>query len=150
MIPGVDFIGVGMGAVIVNQEGKIFLAKRGKEARNNEGKWEFPGGGVKLRETLEDAIKREIKEEFGINIEPLEIFIVSDNIIESEQHWVVIGYISKFLEGEPKIFEPHKCTEIGWFALDEIENLDLTELDRVWLNELKEKHLDKLINLSNI
>ena len=40
---GKDFIGVVIGAVIVNKKGKIFLSKRGSEAQNERGKWECPG-----------------------------------------------------------------------------------------------------------
>ena len=41
---GVDYIGVGVGAVIQNEEGKFFVALRGKEARNESGTWEFQLG----------------------------------------------------------------------------------------------------------
>lgn len=43
---GVEYIGVSAGAVIFNEEGKLFMAKRGAEARDDQGKWEFPGGPV--------------------------------------------------------------------------------------------------------
>jgi ADP-ribose pyrophosphatase YjhB (NUDIX family) len=56
MKKGVDFIGVGVGAIILNDEGKVFLAKRGHKAKNERGTWEFPGGGVEFGEKLVDAI----------------------------------------------------------------------------------------------
>jgi 8-oxo-dGTP pyrophosphatase MutT (NUDIX family) len=65
MKKGIDYIGVGVGAVIFNREGPVFLARRGKQARNESGKWEFPGGGVEFGETLEHALAREILEEYG-------------------------------------------------------------------------------------
>ena len=68
MKKGVDYIGVGVGAVIFSPDGKIFLAKRGKEAGNESGKWEFPGGGVEFNETLEHALMREVTEEYGFAI----------------------------------------------------------------------------------
>ena len=48
MIEGRDHIGVGVGAMILNEEGLIYLAKRGPAARNERGAWEFPGGGFAL------------------------------------------------------------------------------------------------------
>ncbi|MDO8524700.1 MAG: hypothetical protein Q7R99_03655 [bacterium] len=39
---GVDYIGVGAGAIIFNNEGKVFIAQRGPGARNESGKWDFP------------------------------------------------------------------------------------------------------------
>jgi len=49
MKKGIDYIGVGAGAIIFNKDGALFLAKRGKEARNEKHKWEFPGGQRRVR-----------------------------------------------------------------------------------------------------
>jgi 8-oxo-dGTP diphosphatase len=65
---GIDFIGVGVGAVIVDGQGRMFLARRGPQSRNERGLWEYPGGSVEFGETLRQALKREIHEEFGIEI----------------------------------------------------------------------------------
>lgn len=66
---GIDYIGVGVGAAIFNTEGKLFITLRGKEAKNERGKWEIPGGSVEFGETFQEAIKREIKEEVGVEVE---------------------------------------------------------------------------------
>src|SRR5690348_8756884 len=68
MRKGIDYIGVGVGAVLFNREGKIFLSKRGKKSRNERGKWECPGGALEFGESFEDTIQREMEEEFGIKI----------------------------------------------------------------------------------
>lgn len=70
---GVDYIGVGVGAAIFNSEGLLFITKRGKEAKNERGKWEIPGGSVEYGETFEQAIKREIKEAHGVEIAVIEL-----------------------------------------------------------------------------
>ena len=127
MKKGVDFIGVGVGAIIVNSEGKLFLAKRGREVRNESGKWEFPGGGVEFGDTLEATLKREIMEEYGVGIKVGELLDVCDHIISAEhQHWVSPSYICSVVAGEPKICEPHKCDEIGWFSVKEVLQMDLS------------------------
>ena len=59
---GIDYIGVGVGAIIVDAQGRVFLAKRGLQAKNERGLWEFPGGSVEFGETLRDALVREIRE----------------------------------------------------------------------------------------
>jgi 8-oxo-dGTP diphosphatase len=58
MKKGIDYICVGAGAIIFNMNGALFLAKRGREARNEKYKWEFPGGSVEFGETLEKALVR--------------------------------------------------------------------------------------------
>jgi len=59
---GIDFIGVGVGAVIVDDAGRLFLARRGPLAKNERELWEFPGGAVEFGERLADALRREIRE----------------------------------------------------------------------------------------
>jgi len=118
---GTDYIGVGVGAMIFNDREKVFLAKRGPKARNEAGKWDFPGGSVEFGETVENAIKREIKEEFDINIEILELLEVNNHIIpEEKQHWISPTFIARIVSGEAKIMEKDKNEKIGWFTLDKI------------------------------
>ncbi|MBN1371905.1 MAG: NUDIX domain-containing protein [Anaerolineaceae bacterium] len=124
---GVDYIGVGVGAIIVAEDGRLFLARRGPLAKNERGLWEFPGGSVEFGERLKDALQREIAEEYGIQIEVGELLDVVDHLLPEEgQHWVSPTFICRVTEGEPVICEPGKCDAIGWFRIEEIpENLSV-------------------------
>lgn len=138
---GIDYIGVGVGAAIFNDEGRLFITKRGKKAKNESGTWEIPGGSVEFGETFEEAIKREIKEELGIEIEILELLGICDHIIPQEkQHWVSPTYICRITKGKPKILEPEKCEEIGWFTLSEAEKLPLSIVTKYDVGLLKKKN----------
>ena len=118
---GYDFIGVGVGAIVFNNQGRVFLAQRGPQARNEQGTWEFPGGSVEFGETLRDAIKREFLEEFEMIIEIEELLNVSDHILPQErQHWVSPTFIGRHIGGTPHIAEPQKCSAIGWFSLTDL------------------------------
>lgn len=118
MQPGRDYIGVGVGAIIVGEEGEVFLAQRGPAARNERGCWEFPGGAVAFGERLEDAIQREIREEFGMEIVVERLLHVVDHLLPDEgQHWVSPTYIARHTAGVPRILEPQKCSAFGWFLL---------------------------------
>jgi mutator protein MutT len=135
---GVDYIGVGVGAVIRDHDGKCFLARRGKEARNESGKWEFPGGGVEFGERLEDALIREIREEYGFEVTVLRLLDVVNHLIPDEnQHWVSPTFLCGHKGGTPRILEPHKCDEIGWFALNEIPEGKLTIASKKSLESLR-------------
>jgi ADP-ribose pyrophosphatase YjhB (NUDIX family) len=131
MIPGRDYIGVGVGAMVFNQEGKVFLAQRGPEARNEQGTWEFPGGMVGFGEKLLDAIKRELLEEYDMEIEIIALLCVTDHIlISAKEHWVSTAFLARHVSGIPVIRELGKCTHIGWFDLGELpEPLSLATLD---------------------
>lgn len=114
---GVDYIGVGVGALIVHDDGQLFFAQRGPRAKNERGKWEFPGGSVEFGETLADALRREIHEEYGVEIEVGELLDVVDHILPDEgQHWVSPTFICRIVSGQPTIREPEKCAALGWFA----------------------------------
>jgi 8-oxo-dGTP diphosphatase len=137
---GVDYIGVGVGAVIFSREGKVFLSKRGKEARNESGKWEFPGGAVEFNETLENALVREVREEYGFEISVLELLDVADHIILGEkQHWISPTFLCAVNSGKPVIREPHKCEAIGWFDLDRIPEDQLTITSKKSLASIRKK-----------
>jgi mutator protein MutT len=135
---GIDYIGVGAGAVIFNNEGKIFLALRGAKARNEKHTWEFPGGCVEFGETLEKALIREIKEEYGFTIKVVKLLDVINHILPGEkQHWVSPTYLCMYQKGKPSILEPHKCDEIGWFDLDRVPISRLSQASRQSLKSLK-------------
>ncbi len=121
MKPGIDYIGVGVGAMVFDEAGRVFLSQRGPKATNERGCWEFPGGKVDFGETLAQAIAREFREEYEMEIEVIELLHVADHILPAErQHWVSPTFIARPVKGEPRIVEPEKCSGIGWFALDEL------------------------------
>lgn len=144
MKPGSDYIGVGVGALMVNQNNQLFLAKRGTACKNERGLWEFPGGAVEFGETLEIALIREMKEEFGIDISVLSLLDVVDHILPDEgQHWISPTYICKIINGSPEILEPQKCSQIKWFDIDEIPQPDhLSLITRINLKNFKMKFLN--------
>lgn len=128
---GVDYIGVGVGAILVDGDGRLFLARRGPRAKNERGLWEFPGGSVEFGEQLAAALQREMREEYGIEISVGDLLDVVDHILPEEgQHWVSPTYICRITSGTPEILEPDKCAEIGWFHLHEIP-AQLTQVTRI-------------------
>lgn len=131
MKPGKDYIGVGCGAFILNKEGKVLLQQRNKEPE--KGYWSIPGGKLEWMETFEDAVKREIKEECDIDIKIEKLLGICDHIVKNEnQHWVSPSFLCKITNGEPKIMEPTKHTDMKWFILNELpEKLTITTQNAV-------------------
>lgn len=84
---------VGVGAVVVH-EGRVLLIRRGKPPL--QGRWVVPGGTVELGETLEEAVIRELREETGLEVRPLELVTVFDRILRDDRgvryHYVIIDY----------------------------------------------------------
>ena len=131
MKPGKDYIRVGCGAFILNDNNEILLQQRNKEPE--KGYWSIPGGKLEWMETFEEAVKREIKEECDIDIKVLRLLGICDHIVKSEnQHWVSPSFLCKIEKGEPKIMEPNKHLDMKWFSLDNLpEKLTITTKDAV-------------------
>ena len=127
---GIDYIGVGVGAILIDDQGRLFLARRGPQAKNERGLWEFPGGSVEFGETLAQALQREMREEYGLTIQVGALLDVVDHILpEESQHWVSPTFLCRVIEGTAVIREAGKCTQIGWFPPDELP-ADLTRITR--------------------
>ncbi|HYD34652.1 MAG TPA: NUDIX domain-containing protein [Vitreimonas sp.] len=142
MHKGIDYIGVGVGAAIFDDQGRLLLARRGPQAKNERGKWEIPGGAVEWGETLHEAIIRETKEELGITIRVKSLINVWDHILPAEkQHWVSPTFICEIVAGTPEIKEPLKCDELGWFTLDEAQKLPLSQITMDDIKYLREQNV---------
>jgi 8-oxo-dGTP diphosphatase len=110
----------GVGAIVVSQRG-ILLVRRDKEP--GKGLWSIPGGGVEIGETVKEAIIREVKEESGIDIDPLhEIgyadIIMNDNDGNIEFQYILIHFLARALNLDTKPETPE--AEVAWFMLDEL------------------------------
>ncbi len=92
---------VGVGAVVIKDE-QIVLIKRGKAPRKDE--WSLPGGGVELGETTSSAVRREIREETGLEVELAGVidtvdFIERDGTDAVNFHYILIDYLAYFRAG---------------------------------------------------
>ena len=87
--------------IIEYPDGKIVLVERGVEPFR--GKWAIPGGGVEIGETVENAARREAKEETGLDIKLKKIVgIYSDPDRDPRGHTVSIVYLAEPVGGELK------------------------------------------------
>lgn len=126
---------VGVGAVIFNGDGEVLLVRRGKPPLHQE--WSIPGGKVELGETLEEAVKREVREETGLTIRLLGLIDVVDGIIRDEDrepmhHYVLIDYAAQVIEGTAR--PASDVTEVRWVAPSALDDYPMwSETRRVIL-----------------
>ena len=112
-------------AALIKKDKKVLIAKRSTGDSNTLGKWEFPGGKVEVGETEKQAIEREIKEEFEMDIKANRFII--NNICEYPTKTIDLRlYECKYLSGE---FKLHDHFEYAWVAIDELLNYDLAKAD---------------------
>ena len=126
---------VGVGAVII-KDGKILLVKRGNEP--NKGKWAIPGGLVNTGESLEDALKREIMEEVGFEIEVDDVVCVSEEIFRDgngvKYHYIVIDFFVDVIGGELRAGSD--AVDARWVKLNEIDSLDVVDFVKKLVNKI--------------
>lgn len=117
---------VGVGVVVLNAQGEVLLVKRGKPPR--AGEWSLPGGLIDLGERLEDAARREVQEECGIEIaiggfvatfEP----IIYDDAGEIEYHYVLIDYWATYVSGE--VVAQDDATAVAWVTVPTLDQFNL-------------------------
>ncbi|MEO1474334.1 MAG: NUDIX domain-containing protein [Pseudomonadota bacterium] len=105
------------GAAILNDAGELLLIQRLRPPE--PGHWGLPGGKIDFGERTEDAVKREIAEELGIEIEITRLACLTETIGKDDgRHWVAPVYEARIVAGEPKIMEPEKHGGWGWYPLD--------------------------------
>ncbi|GEM_PF-858839 len=126
---------VGVKAILKNTDGKYLLVKRSDEKYPEIGaKWDIPGGRIEKGSSLMENLKREIKEEVGLELKETPKLIFAQDIIRPDKHVVRLTY-SGVIEGGP-ILDKTEHTEFKWFTLEELKNLENID---IFLKEVVDK-----------
>lgn len=121
---GISFTGVATTFLCHDGQGNIFFAKRSQRARDEQGRWDIGGGGLKWGVTAIDNVKREIEEEYSAT--PLSIeFLGYRDVFRTlndgtPTHWVGLDYLVRLDREAVKINEPDMFDDSGWFSLDNL------------------------------
>lgn len=112
-------------AVVVRDEA-VLLVKRAHPP--GQGRWSLPGGMVELGETIREAVRREVREECGIEIEAGPVVDVADGITRDEAgrvrfHYVVVYLLARYVAGEARPGED--AAAVMWAAPGDLAALDM-------------------------
>lgn len=119
---GISFVGVSVGFICYDKDGEFVMAKRGSSARDEQGTWDIGAGGLKWSETVENTVRREVKEEYGADIQKLD-FLGYRDVFRTQPdgqntHWLSLTFAALVNREEVRLAEPEVFDEIGWFTLD--------------------------------
>jgi len=117
---------VGVGAIITRGD-EVLLVRRGREPQ--KGLWAIPGGVLKVGETLEEAILREVREEVGLEVRVVERVEVVERILpdakgELEYHYVLIDYLCEPAGGTLQAADD--AAEAAWVDHGDLDEYAIT------------------------
>lgn len=110
------------------RDGKVLAVRRARKPALNL--YTLPGGGVEIGETLHEAVIREVREETGLDVEPVALagereVIVRDAQGQVERHFVILCFAARWRAGEPVLND--ELDDARWIDPAEIGNLRTTE-----------------------
>ena len=120
MQAGIDYPGVAVAFLCHDGDGRYALNKRSENCRDEHGRWDLGSGSIEFGETVEDALVREVREEYSVDIIH-QTFLGVRTLLRTHQgtptHWIGVDYLvqipSAIVNGEP-----HKFDEMAWFPHD--------------------------------
>lgn len=124
---GNSFPQLSVAAIVFDTQSRVLLVQRGQPPA--EGLWSIPGGKVHYGESLENACKREVMEETGIDIEPGPLVEIIERITEGF-HYVILdyrAYTTAKTEQPPTPTAASDVKDARWVTLSELEHYDTTE-----------------------
>ncbi len=138
---GEDYIGLTVVYFCHDGKGKILMAKRSSNSRDEQGKWDISGGGIEFGDTPEQTLRKEVMEEYCTNVLDFEFLGIRDvQRINGDKktHWVALDFKALADPSIVKIGEPHKFDDIGWFEINNLPEEIHSQLP-IFLNKYKEK-----------
>ncbi|MCB9813551.1 MAG: NUDIX domain-containing protein [Pseudomonadales bacterium] len=135
---------VGQKVVIFNSEGQILFLRRSEKC-TRAGGWDFPGGGLENEQPTE-GIKREAREEVGIEVSGLKpVALISHESKEPGVRVLLVGYVAYLKSGNVKLSWEHDAHK--WLKIDEALKVDLPEGHRKFLDAAIESWETKYVRI---
>ena len=110
------------GCVILDENQSMYLLHRNKKGLTQ---WELPGGKIEPNESVEEAARRELREELGVSV-GLVRHLGTTRFEEKNIEHVYTWFLAEIQEGELSICEPQTFDDLKSFSLSELSGLKLS------------------------
>jgi len=130
---GVDHIGVCVVFFCHDGDGNILLHRRSDKCRDEVGNWDCGGGSMEFGESFEEAVRREVKEEYCVDVCDLKQIKVNNVLRENNgipTHWIAVLFAAKVDKNLVQKGEPEKMDDLGWFPIENLPNPRHSMLDQ--------------------
>ncbi len=123
MKKGLDYTGITIVFLCHDGKGNILLNKRSNQCRDEHGTWDPGGGGLDFGDSVEDTLRKEIKEEYCTDVLKFDFVGYRDVHREhggSKTHWIALDFVVQIDREKVQNGEPHKFDALEWFTLDKM------------------------------
>jgi 8-oxo-dGTP diphosphatase len=121
---GTSFVGVTTCFFCYDKDGQVFMSKRSQKTRDEQGRWDFGGGGLKWGVFALENVKREVEEEYGAKALKVDFMGYRDLMRQlddgTKTHWVALDFAVLVNHDDMKINEPDMMDDAGWFDIDNL------------------------------
>lgn len=124
-------------AAILNKNGRLLIAQR-KPAGKLPNKWEFPGGKVEAGETPEECLKREMEEEFGIDVTVGEY--LGESVFHYEHGSIKLLAFKTIWNTGAIVAKAHKAIE--WVPISDLSRYDFAPADVPFVDRLRRGEIE--------
>jgi ADP-ribose pyrophosphatase YjhB (NUDIX family) len=118
---------VGVGGVVIHRH-RALLIRRGSEPL--KGEWSIPGGMLELGEELAAGVQRELKEETGLDVDPVECILVFDRILREgkrvKYHYVIVDFLCRRIRG--RLRPASDVVDARWVRREDLPQYHLTDM----------------------
>jgi ADP-ribose pyrophosphatase YjhB (NUDIX family) len=116
-----------VGALIFQRDRILLVERAGAPLK---GYWSLPGGLLETGERLDDAVRREVREETGLDVRPMGVFEIFERIMRDkegkpEYHYVLVDYVCKVVGGELRADDD--ASRADWVRRKDLASLKITE-----------------------
>ena len=127
--------------IILDNENVLF------EKRADNGMWCIPGGSIEFGESLEEALKREVKEETSLSIFNPELFNIESNVHViypngDEVYYTDVVFVVKDFVGE--LTPDNESTDLRWFPITNLPE-NIVPMQKIYLEKYAEEQLNQKV-----
>lgn len=106
---------------VIEKDNKYLFTKRVDDFPAYHGKWQLPGGGLEFGENPVEGLRRELREELGVEVKDVKLIPFVDTRVRNEWQGIFISFHCRLENPDTEIYLNEEASEHRWFSRDEID-----------------------------